>query len=108
RNSRQFRSEARELLVVTANAALEPDGLAFYPAAFAKTFFERARGLGAAHHYADDWHALCWLRLGADPHKQVGSENDREPDQPHGTSMGMAGGSLADDGCSQELAAIGR
>jgi hypothetical protein len=39
--------------------------------------------------------------------KQADSENDPEPDPPHeGTSVGMAGGSLADDGCTQELAAL--
>src|SRR5262249_27373610 len=35
-------------------------------------------------------------------------ENDREPDPPHGHLVEMAGGSLADDGRSQELAALVR
>jgi hypothetical protein len=40
------------------------------------------------------------LRLGGERRKrEVKSDNDREPDQPHGhLSGGMAGGSLADDG----------
>jgi len=34
-------------------------------------------------------------------------ENDREPDPPHGHLGGwMAGGSLAEDRCTQELAAL--
>jgi hypothetical protein len=37
---------------------------------------------------------------------QAESENDREPDPPHGHLVGTAGGSLADDGRSQELAAL--
>jgi len=35
------------------------------------------------------------------------SESDREPDPPHGhLRWGMAGGSLADEYCTQELAAL--
>jgi hypothetical protein len=38
--------------------------------------------------------------------RETDSENDREPDPPHGTSVGLAGGSLADECCSEEWAAL--
>src|SRR5262245_34575960 len=39
------------------------------------------------------------LHLGAEQRgKQAERENDREPDLPHGHLVGMAGGSLANDG----------
>src|SRR5713101_6987969 len=82
RNSRQFRGEARELLVVSPDAALEPDGLALYPAELAETFLGRARGLWPAHHDADGPHRSCWLRFGGKRRKNE-AENDREPDKPH-------------------------
>jgi hypothetical protein len=37
---------------------------------------------------------------------ETDSENDREPDPPHLHLDGMAGGSLADDGCPEELTAL--
>src|SRR5262245_15103296 len=45
------------------------------------------------------------LCLGQRRKKKTDSENDREPDPPHRHLSEMAGGSLAEDGCSQELAA---
>ena len=50
---------------------------------------------GVEGEHPDLGHAL---RLDDGRKRKADSENDREPDQPHGTSIVMAGGSLADDG----------
>ena len=47
------------------------------------------------------------LRLGHERRgKQTESEKDHERDQPTGTSAGWLAGSLADECCSEELAAL--
>jgi len=41
---------------------------------------------------------MVWMSPDGAPRKNdADSENDREPDQPHGHLVGMAGGSLADE-----------
>src|SRR5262249_52042313 len=105
------RESTEAIRVSVCITEIEDDGLALHVAQLAKTLTKcldanRVGGRRAPNQNANSGNLLRLLRSSREWPKQVESDNDRESDPPHGHLVGMAAGSLADDGCSKELAAL--
>src|SRR5262249_51172140 len=109
----QFSGESRKAIELSLRPHLLNDNaLSLHVPEIAQSLTERvdtARDNGsrpaAQESYPRDLSRL--LRLGRKRRKKnAEKKNNREPDPPHEHLVTMAGGSLADESCSQELATL--
>src|SRR4030095_16369906 len=107
-DTNEIRRQVRELIGAPfrRQSIFEDDAAPFDVAEVAESRsarFHASQRRRAGEEEADPWGAARALRFSGERRKrETESENDREPDPPHGHLVEMAGGSLAEDGESQE------